>query len=200
MPCGGWARAPPTVPPYKPRECEVNRTDIKEISLSAVFAALYAVLVVVLAPISFGPVQLRIADCLIPFAALLGWPVVVGVSLGCFAGNAYFMLGVVDLIGGAVANLIGASLIFYLRRRLFPACIVGSIAVGVIVGGYLWIYFPPPGIMGLNLPIWGAMVVSITLSSIIAIAGIGHLLVRALINSPLIEILESRGLKTYLRK
>jgi len=142
-------------------------------------------------------VQLRVADCLIPFAALLGWPVVVGVSLGCFVGNAYFMLGVIDVVGGAAANLIAASLIFYLRRRLLPACIVGSLAVGIIVGGYLWIYFPPPSIMGLNLPVWGAMVVSITISSIIAISIIGHLLVRALSTSAFIEFLESRGLKTY---
>lgn len=142
--------------------------------------------------------QLRVADCLIPFAALLGWPVVVGVSLGCFAGNAYFMLGAIDIVGGAAANLVAAYLIFYLRRRLFPACIVGSIAVGVIVGGYLWIYFPPPSIMGLNMPVWGAMVVSVTLSSIIAIAGIGHILVRALSSSGFVEVLESRGLKTYL--
>jgi len=133
-----------------------------------------------------------------PFSALLGWPAVVGVTLGCFVGNSYFMLGIVDVIGGAAANLVAASLIFYLRRWLFPACVVGSIAIGVIVGGYLWIYFPPPNIMGLNLPIWVAMVVSITLSSLIAIAGIGHLLVKALSSSAFMEFLESRGLKTYL--
>lgn len=173
--------------------------DVKEISLTAVIAALYATLVIVLAPISFGPVQLRVADCIIPFSALLGWPAVAGVSLGCFVGNAYFMLGAMDIVGGTVANLIAASVIFYLRRRLFQACIVGSIAVGVVVGGYLWIYFPPPSIMGLNLPIWGAMVVSITLSSLIAIAGIGNLLVRALAKSGFVEVLESRGLKTYLK-
>jgi len=144
-------------------------------------------------------VQLRVADCLIPLAALLGWPAVVGVSLGCFVGNAYFMLGVVDVVGGAAANLVAAALIFYLRRRLFPACVAGSIAIGVIVGGYLWIYFPPPSIMGLNLPVWAAMVASITLSSLIAVAGVGHLLVRALAASGFVEVLESRGLKTYLR-
>jgi hypothetical protein len=48
------------------------------------------------------------------------------------------------------------------------------------VGGYLWIYFPPPDIMGLNLPIWLGMIISVTLSSIIAIAGIGYGLILAL--------------------
>jgi hypothetical protein len=115
-------------------------------------------------------------------------------------GNSYFMLGIVDVFGGTIANLIAASLIFYLRRRLFPACIVGSMILGIIVGGYLWIYFPPPSIGGLNLPVWAAMVVSIALSSIIAVAGIGYLLVRALYTSGFVEILESRGMKTYLEE
>ncbi|HDD72186.1 MAG TPA: QueT transporter family protein, partial [Candidatus Bathyarchaeota archaeon] len=38
--------------------------DIRDIALTAVIAALYASLVVFLAPISYGPVQLRVADCL----------------------------------------------------------------------------------------------------------------------------------------
>lgn len=173
--------------------------NVREISLSAVLAALYAALVIVLAPISFGPVQLRVADCLIPLAAMLGWPAVFGVSLGAFVGNAYFFLGPMDVVFGAIANLVAATIIFKLRRRLLPACTAGSIAIGTIVGGYLWIYFPPPDIMGLNLPVWGAMMASITISSIIAIAGIGHLLVRTLAASGFVEVLESRGLRTYLK-
>ncbi|MFB0558802.1 MAG: QueT transporter family protein [Candidatus Bathyarchaeia archaeon] len=172
----------------------------REISLASVVAALYAALVIFLAPISFGPVQLRVADCLIPLAALVGWPAVAGVSLGAFLGNAYFVsfTGPIDVVFGAVANLIAATLIFRLRHRLLPACVAGSVAVGVIVGGYLWIYFPPPPIMGLNMPVWLAMIASITLSSVVAVSGIGYLLVKALSASGLREILESRGLKTYI--
>ena len=173
--------------------------NVREISLAAVIAALYAALVIVLAPLSFGPIQLRVADCLIPLAALLGWPAILGVSLGALVGNAYFFLGPVDVVFGAIANLVAAAMIFKLRRRLLSACVVGSIAIGSIVGGYLWIYFPPPSIMGLNQPVWAAMAVIITLSSLIAVAGIGHLLVRALAASGFAEVLESRGLRTYLR-
>ena len=192
---GEWGLPP--VPPYKPRSREVNRVNVREISLSAIIAALYTALVIVLAPISFGPIQLRVADCLIPLAAILGLPAVFGVSLGAFIGNAYFFLGPLDVMFGALANFIAAIIIFRLRRRFFPACVAGSIAVGVIVGGYLWIYFPPPDIMGISLPIWAAMMTSITLSSIIAIAGVGYLLVKALEKTGFLDILESRGLQTY---
>ena len=190
---------PPTRSALQTPEQGGIRTDTKEISLAAVIAALYAALVIVLAPVSFGPIQLRIADCLIPLAAVLGWPAVLGVSLGAFIGNAYFIhfTGPIDVVFGALANLVAAAMIFRLRRRLLPACVAGSFAIGIVVGGYLWIYFPPPDIMGLSLPIWLAMMVSITLSSLVAVAGVGYLLVRALSSSGFREILESRGLKTY---
>jgi uncharacterized membrane protein len=174
--------------------------DTRETTLAAVIAALYAALVIVLAPISFGPIQLRVADCLIPLAALLGWPAIFGVSLGAFIGNAYFMsfTGLIDVIFGALANLVAATIIFNLRERLIVACLAGSVAIGTIVGGYLWIYFPPPEIMGLNLPAWLAMIVSVALSSVVAVSVIGYILVQSLRASGFKAIAESQGLKTYL--
>ena len=174
--------------------------DTRETTLAAVIAALYAALVIVLAPISFGPIQLRVADCLIPLAALLGWPAIFGVSLGAFIGNAYFMsfTGPIDVIFGALANVIAATIIFRLRERLIVACLAGSVAIGAIVGGYLWIYFPPPEIMGLNLPVWLAMMISVALSSVVAVSIIGYILVQSLRASGFKAIAESQGLKTYL--
>lgn len=155
---------------------------VREISLLAIIAALYSTLVIVLAPISFGPVQIRVADCLIPLSAILGWPAILGVALGALISNAYYWLGPLDVILGPVANLIAASLIFFLRKRLFTVCLAGSIAVGVIVGSYLWVYFPPPEFGVVNLPLWAAMVLSITISSIISIAVIGYALLKALVS------------------
>ena len=174
--------------------------DTRETTLAAVIAALYAALVIVLAPISFGPIQLRVADCLIPLAALLGWPAILGVSLGAFIGNAYFMsfTGVIDVVFGALANLVAATIIFRLRERLVVACLAGSVAIGAIVGGYLWIYFPPPDILGLNLPVWLGMIISVALSSVVAVSIIGYILVQSLRASGFKEIAESYGLKTYL--
>jgi uncharacterized membrane protein len=174
----------------------VKNVDARDISLATLFAAFYAVLVVVLAPISFGPVQLRVADVLIPLSALLGWPVVIGVTLGCFIGNAYFWLGPLDVIFGPIANLIAASVIVQLRRKRLLGCFAGALPIGIIVGGgYLWIYFPPPDIFGLVLPAWLAMMVSITLSSFIAITLIGYLILVAVSRPNIIEPLKSRGLK-----
>lgn len=182
----------------KPRVREVKRKlDTRDISLSAVFTGLYAVLVVALAPISFGPIQLRLADCLIPLAALFGWPVVGGVTAGCFLGNAYMWLGSLDVAFGPVANLIAASLVLLLRNRRLLACIVGALPIGVIVGGYLWLFFPPPSIFGLSLPVWAAMMVSITVSSLIAMAVIGYGLLTVLSRPSVIASMKARGLKVF---
>ena len=169
-----------------------------ELSLAVVFSSLYTVLLVALAPISYGPVQLRVADCLIPLAALFGWPVIAGVTVGCFLGNAYFWLGPQDVVLGTIANLIAATIIFMLRKRQFLACVLGSLPIGIIVGGYLWIFFPPPDIFGLQLPTWSAMIVSITISSLIAMAGIGYALLKTLSSSSITTALKSRGVKVYV--
>ena len=172
-----------------------------EISLAIVFSSLYAVLVIVLAPISFGPIQLRVADCLIPLAALFGWPVIAGVSVGCFLGNAYLWMGPQDVILGTIANLIAATIIFMLRKRQFTACVLGSLPIGVIVGGYLWLFFGfEADIFGLQIPVGGAMIASITISTLIAVAGIGYVILKTLSSSSVITALKSRGLKIYIKE
>ena len=170
--------------------------DTRDVSLTALFAGLYAVLVIVLAPVSFGPVQLRVADVLIPLAALFGWPVVAGVTIGAFVGNAYYALGPMDMVFGPIANLIAAALILQLRNKRLLACLVGALPIGVIVGGgYLWMYFRPPDIFGLTLPTWIAMMISITISSFIAITIVGYALLIALSRPSITEPLKARGLK-----
>jgi len=178
---------------------EKLKIDSRDIALSAVFAALYVIInilqmISVGNPTVYGPIQLRIADCLIALAALLGWPIIAGVTVGCFLTNAYYFIGVHDVVFGPLANLIAAGIIFLLRRHRFAACVVGALPVGFIVGGYLWLFFSPPEVL-YTLPAWAAMIVSITLSSLVTIAMIGYLLLSMLSKPNIVEPLKSRGLK-----
>jgi len=173
--------------------------DSRDLTLMAVFAALYVVINVLQIisignPTVYGPVQLRVADCLIALAALLGWPVVVGVTVGCFLTNAYYFIGFQDVVFGPIANLIAATVIFMFKKYRFMACVVGALPIGFIVGGYLWLFFPPPEVLNI-LPAWVAMVVSITISSLIAVAVIGYLLLSILSRPSIIAPLKSKGLK-----
>ena len=174
--------------------------DAKGASLSAVFISLYVVInilqtLLVGNPSIYGPIQLRIADCLIALSALFGWPVVAGVSLGGLLTNAYYFLDPLDVVFGPVANLLAAIIIMAFRKRRLLACIIGALPIGIIVGGYLWLFFQPPDIFGLALPVWAAMITSITLSSWITIAVLGYSILAILSRPNVIEPLKSRGLK-----
>lgn len=174
--------------------------DSRDVSLFAVFTSLYVVINILQAlsvgnPSIYGPIQLRLADCLIAMAALMGWPVVAGVTLGALLTNVYYFLGYSDVIIGPIANLVAATLIMMLRKRRLVACVIGALPIGVMVGGYLWLFFEPPEIFGLALPAWTAMITSITLSSLVAVGIIGYALLMILSRPAIIEPLKSRGLK-----
>jgi uncharacterized membrane protein len=180
------------------------KLDSRDLASTAVFAALYVVINVVQTisvgnPTIYGPIQLRVADFMIALAALFGWSIIGGVTLGCFLTNAYYFIGAPDVILGPIANLIAACLVLLLRKRRLLACVIGALPIGLIVGGYLWLFFPPPEVFG-TMPAWAAMVVSITISSLITVAVIGYLVLSILSRPNIIEPLKSRGLKVVAQK
>jgi uncharacterized membrane protein len=176
--------------------------DSRDIALTAVFAALYAVINFAQAlspfgnPSIYGPIQLRLSDFLIALAALLGIPVVIGVTVGCVVINALGPIGPIDIILGSLANLVAASIVMLLRRRKLLACIAGALPIGIIVGGgYLWMFYPPPTELLFLPEPWIAMLVSILVSSLIAVAIVGYIVLQILSRPSIIKPLKSRGLK-----
>jgi len=154
-------------------------------------------------PITYGPIQLRLADSLIPLSALFGWPLVVGVAVGCFS-NAYYMLDPADVIVGPIVNFVAAFFIFSLRRQRLVACVSGALTVGVPIGLYLYYLYTlgnpviqqqVPQFPGLALPLWSAFVLSLLISSLITISVIGYMILRTLSRPSVMEPLKSRGLK-----
>lgn len=181
--------------------------DSRDLALSAISASLYAVINVVQTsmggPITYGPIQLRLADCLIPLSALFGWPLVVGVSLGCLS-NAYYWLDPADVVVGPIVNFVAALLIMYLRKHRAVACVSGAFAVGVPIGSYLYYLYTQgnfviqqqiPRFPGLELPIQAAFILSLSISSLVTIALIGYILLSTLARAHIVEPLKSHGLK-----
>jgi len=178
------------------------KLDSRDLTLTAVFAALYAVINLVQAlspfgnPSIYGPVQLRVSDFLIALAALLGLPVVIGVTVGCALVNVFGPIGPVDIVFGSLANLVATSLVVWLRKKQLLACILGAFPIGIIVGGgYLWIFFPYQPAELAFLPAFITTFISILISSLIAVAVIGYIVLRILGRPNIIEPLKSRGLK-----
>jgi uncharacterized membrane protein len=176
--------------------------DSRDLALAALFAALYVAInvlqtVTVGAVTIFGAIQLRLADFMIALSALFGWPMVAGVTLGCFLTNGFYFLGAPDVVLGPIANLLAAYVVLSLRRHRLLGCVAGALPIGVIVGGELWYFFgfTPGGDFLLGYPGWVAMIASVTLSSIVAVGVIGYLVLSVLSRPRIIEPLKSRGLK-----
>jgi len=167
----------------------------REISLTIIFATLYAVAVVSLAPISFNIYQVRVADALLPLSIIFGWPSIIGLTIGAGLANMFGGLGPVDIVGGAAANFTATLLAWKIGYRGFTggwicAVSVEVLAVTIVVGSYLSILFDVP----LQASILGVLV-----GSLIAIGLLGYLLLRAISTPPMIKTLRSYGITLYVK-
>ena len=83
--------------------------EVLRLTQGAAIAALYVVLTLIFAPISFGPVQLRIAEML-TILPLFTSAAVPGLFIGCLLANLLGGAVIWDVIFGSIATLIGAWL------------------------------------------------------------------------------------------
>lgn len=160
-----------------------GRPSVQRLVRCAVIAAVYVVLCLVLAPFSYGAVQVRLAEmlCLLP---VFGAEYIVAVTLGCFLAN---LLGstLVDVVFGTAATLL-ACLLTWLVGRLrvgglaIPAAVPPILSNAVIVGA-LELTFFLPGVTGTAaLAAWNALTV-----------GIGEVISCGILGVALVKLIES---------
>jgi len=84
-----------------------------------IIAGLYAAVTVVLAPISYGPIQVRVSEALtvLPYITPTAIP---GLFIGCVVANVYGGLGIYDIVGGSLCTLLAAFLTHLLSRIRKP--------------------------------------------------------------------------------
>ncbi len=91
----------------------MNKTML--ICRASIIAALYTVITVAIAPLSYGPIQLRFSECL-TVLPLFFPEAIVGLTLGCFFSN-LFGNGLLDIIFGTLATLIASVLGYYISKK-----------------------------------------------------------------------------------
>lgn len=95
---------------------------------AGVVGALYAVLTIVLAPISYGPVQFRVAEAL-TLLPLVFPETAIGLTVGCLISN-LFGNGPLDMILGTTATLVASLVTAFVGKRVkkaTPKIILGAI-------------------------------------------------------------------------
>jgi uncharacterized membrane protein len=174
--------SPPPVPPRNINPGvggESLKIKSRDLALMATIAALYAVLVVALAGISFQIVQVRVADALIPLSMIFGWPVIMGVTVGCVIANVASPMPsvLIDVTLGSIANFIASLLAWKIGSQRgandkvseFLGCVSAAATVTFIVGTYLAI------LTEMELWVWW---LGIGIGSIVSINIIGYAVIR----------------------
>ena len=149
-----------------------NRSAILWLTQGAAIAALYVVLTVVFAPISFGAIQVRIAEAL-TILPLFTPAAIPGLFLGCIIGNLWGGAIALDVVFGSLATLIGAVLGYRLRFNRWlvpiPAVLSNTIIVPLVLRfGY-----------GIDLPL-PLLMLYIALGEVVGCYLLGELLASAL--------------------
>jgi uncharacterized membrane protein len=180
---GEWILLP--VPPTKikpgSREKMHLKIRTKDIALIAIYAALYAALVVVLGPFSYGPIQIRIADSLLAVVPLLGLAGVLGHTLGVFVGNIFSTVGPIDLLN-TIPSFAMSFVVYYVYKRtkndhtVIGACITYSTVLGMTVGWMLSYLYGLP------------------LLPTITYVAIGNAIASVLIGWPIFKLLKRTGI------
>jgi len=142
------------------------------ITRAAIIAALYVVLTLIFAPISFSEVQVRISEALtvLPYFTPAAIP---GLFIGCLLANILGGAAVPDIIFGSVATLLGALGSYALRKNRVLVTIPPVIANTLIIPFVLRYAY------GVNLPIL-LLMLSIAVGEVISCMGLGLLLITVL--------------------
>ncbi|HHY97994.1 MAG TPA: QueT transporter family protein [Firmicutes bacterium] len=140
----------------------------------AAIAGLYVALVYIFQPISFGQIQLRIAEAL-TVLPILYVEAVPALFVGCLLANLLGPVGPWDIIGGSLVTLLAAIGTYRFRNSIL-AYLSPVILNGLLVSLYLtWIIE--------KLPYW-VTAISISVSEAIVVFGLGM---------PLINYLKGRA-------
>lgn len=145
-----------------------KRPSALRIAQGAAIAALYVVLTVIFAPISFGEMQVRIAEalCILPLFTPAAIP---GLFIGCILGNLLGGAIPLDVIFGSLATLIGVAGGYLLRNRRWLVPLPTVISNALIVPFVLRYGY------GVTLPI-PLMAVYVGVGEIVSCYGLGELL------------------------
>jgi uncharacterized membrane protein len=110
---------------------------------AAVIAAIYVLISVAFLPISYGLLQVRVAEALTVLPAFTPASIP-GLFIGCMISNIIGGNGLIDIIFGSLATLLSAICSYKMPKRYLvplPPVIINAIVIGLILSYILNIAF-----------------------------------------------------------
>lgn len=142
------------------------------LTTSALIAAIYVVLTLIFAPISYGEIQVRISEALtiLPFFTPAAIP---GLFVGCMISNILGGCIIWDILFGSLATLLGALFSYKLRKNRWLVPIPPIVSNTIIIPFVLRFGY------GVNLPMW-ILFLSIAAGEVISCYVLGQLFITIL--------------------
>lgn len=163
-----------------------NSNTTKRLVRTAIIAAIYAVLTLILAPISYGNIQFRISEIMVLLAFVDPF-YIGGLTLGCFIANILGPNGISDIVLGTLATFISVTAISFTskyvknsKKALIISSMWPTIFNALIIGWMLNYLFDIPLLLS------------------IAQVGIGEFVVVTLVGVPIFKFIENKYKKLIL--
>ncbi len=153
-----------------------TQNPVNALTRAAIIAALYAALTLLLSPMSFGLMQIRISEALTLLPILLP-EAVPALAVGCLIANFLGGATVLDIVFGSLATLLAALMTRRLRTHLLPAMLMPVLFNGVIVGAVVHFAYSP------GVPLVLCML-SVAAGEAVSCCALGLVLLRALERIP----------------
>lgn len=125
----------------------MKNKNVTFLTQAAMIAAIYVVLTLLFRPISFGEIQVRIAEAL-TILPLFTPAAVPGVFVGCLIANIMGGGILPDIVFGSLATLIGAALTYRLKNHSPFLGVLPPITANTLIVPFVLFYG-----YGVNLPI-----------------------------------------------
>lgn len=139
-----------------------------QLALTGVTAAVYMALTLIISPLAFGAVQVRLSEVMV----LLGWvnpTFMPGLVIGCALANAFSPLGIIDVVFGTLHTF--CSLMMIKRTKNMYVASLWPTVFSFIIGFELYLVYDLPFI---------ASTLSVMVGEIISITILGNIIFTAL--------------------
>ena len=153
-----------------------NRTAVRVLARGAIIAALYTVLTLLLAPLSYGEVQIRFSEAMTLLPILMP-EAVPALAIGCLLSNILGGCTIFDIVFGTLATLLAALCTRRLRERFWLAALMPVLFNGVIVGAVVHYCYAPIFPLPLSM-------LSVAAGEAVACLIVGPLLIRVMKRIP----------------
>ena len=154
----------------------MRKNPVRELTMSAMLGAIYAVLTMVLPIPQYAGVQIRLAEALMVLPFLFPGSVP-GLFVGCVISNLLSPYGLLDVIAGSGATLLAClwtSRMKSWRLAFLPPVICNAVIVGAVIA------FAQTGLGNAFVPAWVLNGLSVGLGECIACGVLGTVMLKAL--------------------